>query len=234
MSAADPMHLLRLQAWLSPSFPVGGFSYSHGLEQAVEAGWVHDATTLRNWLETDLRHGAGRSDGILLSVACRALSGPRPDWEGFLETAELAEAMRGTAELALETTAQGISFLATIRKAWSHPLLDELAARLHARDIRPSYPVALGAACAAHGIPEAVATRFMLHASVANYVGAALRLLRLGQTEGQRILAALEPALMDAARDAETGGLDDVGSASLSIDIASMRHETQYSRLFRS
>ncbi|MEN3951770.1 urease accessory protein UreF [Iodidimonas sp. SYSU 1G8] len=274
----DRLHLLRLQAWLSPSFPIGGFSYSHGLEQAAQWGWVHDRDTLIDWLETDLRHGAGRTDAILLAAAYRAtlslsvipahagtqagqglalsaaqsrtnfLSeqpvptepceelGPRVrgDDEGILEVAELAAALRGTAELALESTMQGISFLSTLRKAWPHPALDRLHRLLAESDIAPTFPVVVGAACAAHGVPLPLALQFTLHAIVANYVSASLRLMKMGQTDGQHAIAALEDAVMETAAEALAASLEDIGSASLSIDVASMRHETQYSRIFRS
>jgi urease accessory protein len=275
----DRLHLLRLQAWLSPSFPIGGFSYSHGLEQAVQLGWVHDRESLVDWLDADLRYGAGRTDAILLVAAYRTVAsvpsavipahagtqaGQGPDsstaWlrkessdgenattepyeelgprvrgdDAILEVAELAAALRGTAELALESTTQGISFLATIRKAWPHRTLEDLHHLLSARQISPTFPVVVGAACAAHGIPLPLAVQFTLHATAANYVGAALRLMKLGQTDGQHALAALEDAVLETAGEALTATIDDIGSASLSVDVASMRHETQYSRIFRS
>ena len=262
----DQLHLLRLQAWLSPAFPIGGFSYSHGLEQAAALGWVRDRETLVDWLESDLRHGAGRTDAILLAAAYRAVAAPaavipakagtqtslaneparsahspsldpglrRDDGHGIVEIAELAAALRGTSELALESATQGISFLATIRKAWPHRQLEDLHRLLAANHVTPTFPVVVGAACAAHGIPLPLALQFTLHAVVANYVNASLRLMKMGQTDGQHAIAALEDAVMETAREALDSSLDDIGSASLSVDIASMRHEIQYSRLFRS
>jgi urease accessory protein len=224
----DQLHLLRLQAWLSPAFPIGGFSYSHGLEQAAALGWVHDRETLVDWLDTDLRYGAGRTDAILLAAAYRAVG------HGIVEVAELAAALRGTSELALESATQGISFLATIRKAWPHRQLEDLHRLLAANHVTPTFPVVVGAACAAHGIPLPLALQFTLHAVVANYVNASLRLMKMGQTDGQHAIAALEDAVMETVQEALDSSLDDIGSASLSVDIASMRHETQYSRLFRS
>ncbi len=227
----DRLHLLRLQAWLSPAFPIGGFSYSHGLEQAAALGWVHDRETLVDWLDTDLRYGAGRTDAILLAAAYRAVAA---SGDGIAEIAELAAALRGTSELALESTTQGISFLATIRKAWPHQTLDDLHILMASNRTTPTFPVVVGAACAAHGIPLPLALQFTLHAVVANYVNASLRLIKMGQTDGQHAIAALEDAVIETAREALEASLDDIGSASLSVDIASMRHETQYSRLFRS
>ncbi len=277
---SDGLHLLRLQAWLSPSFPIGGFSYSHALEQAVQRGWVHDRETLVDWLDADLRHGAGRSDAILLAAAYRASTasysavipahagtqtgkglvpstaplrtnffgeqpaptepyeelGPRVrgDDASILEVAELAAALRGTAELALESTTQGISFLTTIRKAWPNRKLEDLHRLLAENHTTPTFPVVVGVACAAYGIPLALALQFTLQAVIANYIGAALRLMKMGQTDGQHAIAALEDAVMETADEALAATLDDIGSASLSVDVASMRHETQYSRIFRS
>ncbi|MEN3977074.1 urease accessory protein UreF [Emcibacter sp. SYSU 3D8] len=275
----DRLHLLRLQAWLSPSFPIGGFSYSHGLEQAVQRGWVHDRESLVDWLDADLRHGAGRSDAILMAGAYRAVlaipsvvipahagtqagrglaistAPPRKNLSGgestatepyeelgprvrgdddIFEVAELASALRGTSELALESTTQGISFLTTVRKVWPHRTLHDLHRLLAEHGITPTFPIVLGATCAAHGIPLPLALQFTLHAIIANYIGAALRLMKLGQTDGQHAIAALEDAVMETAAEALSASLDEIGSASLSVDIASMRHETQYSRIFRS
>ena len=153
---------------------------------------------------------------------------------GLLEIAGLAAALRGTSELALESTTQGISFLSTVRKAWPHRKLEDLHHLLAKTQTTPTFPVVVGAACAAHGIPLPLALQFTLHATIANYVGAAMRLMKMGQTDGQHAIAALEDAVMETAEEALAATLDDIGSASLSVDVASMRHETQYSRIFRS
>ncbi|WP_245297125.1 MULTISPECIES: urease accessory UreF family protein [Rhodomicrobium] len=228
----DAVKLLRLQSWLSPAFPTGAFSYSHALEWAVEDGTVTDRAALVDWLDADIRHGSGRSDAILLACAHRALA--LPGLDDFLAVAELAGALRATSEFALEAGQQGTAFLSTIRKAWPGAALDAAATALAARRITPALPIATAIACAAHAIPLSLALPAYLHATAANLVNAAVRLVPLGQTDGQIAIAALEPAIIDTAREAEAARLDEIGSAAFTIDIASMRHETQYTRLFRS
>ncbi len=226
----DLRHLMRLQSWLSPAFPVGAFSYSHALEWAVEAGQVTDRATLVDWLDADLRHGAGRSDAILFAHAFRAARDP----EGFVEIVRLAAALRGTAELALESAAQGMAFLATVRRAWPDAALDGLAHRLATEAVAPTLPVVAGAATALDGAPLCAALATYLQSTTANLVTAGVRLVPLGQTDGQIAVASLEAAVLATAAVAASASLDEIGSAAFMIDIASARHETQYTRLFRS
>jgi urease accessory protein len=224
--------LLRLQSWFSPAFPIGAYAYSHGLERAVEAGWVTNRASLIDWLDADLRCGAGRNDGLFFAESWRTAQ--RGDLPALLAAAELAAALRSTAEFALESAAQGTAFLTTIRKAWPHPFLDALAAELKRRAIPPVSPIATGAACAAHGVALDLALACYLQAWTANLISAGVRLVPLGQTDGQLAVAALEGAVLETAREALDGSLDDIGSAAFMADIASMQHETQYTRLFRS
>lgn len=228
----DPTALLRLQAWLSPSFPIGGFSYSHGLEQAIEYGWATDRDSLIDWLEADLSEGAGLQDAILLAAAWRAVTDNDPAC--LIAAAELSASLRGSAEFALESSAQGKAFLRTIRQAWPHPALDTFADTLRARDIQATLAIAVGATGAAHGVPLETTQLLYLHAVVAGLVNAAVRLIPLGQTDGQRVIAALEAPIIETARRGLTENPEDIGSATLMIDIVSMRHETQHTRLFRS
>jgi urease accessory protein UreF len=322
----DAAKFLRLQSWFSPAFPIGAFSYSHGLEWAVEERSVTDRASLVAWLEADLRHGSGRTDAMFFAEAWRVSrvplpltrnaahsalsrrrtlvvrrkgsragrghsapvanaaadnSGPREErcvaasscplpsreradaqrpGEGghtgnpsdplpspelrphqpmemdghILAVAALAGAMRGTAELALESGQQGIAFLAAVCKAWPHPELDRLANLFKEIAIAPVLPVAAGICCGVHEIDLELALPLYMHGSVANLVNAAVRLVPLGQTDGQIALAALEATVLETAREAFEAAPDDIGSAAFMIDLASMRHETQYTRLFRS
>lgn len=218
--------LYRLQAWLSPSYPVGAFSYSHGLEYAVEAGHLTDAASTAGWLEDVVRLGAGRNDAIFCACAHRAVAAG--DGAALAETAEFAHAFSTTAELSLETTAQGAAFLKATRDAWPTPALDLLGAGPHA------YPVVVGAAAAGHGIGVGETLVCFLHALAANLVSAAVRLVPLGQSDGQRVTAALAPAALETAAEAAGLGIEDAASATLMTDYCSMMHETQYTRLFRS
>jgi urease accessory protein len=214
--------------WLSPAFPVGSFSYSHGLEWAVEAGTVTDAATLGDWIEAILAHGAGRTDAIFLAGAWRAVS--TEDLPALNEVVELAAAFAPSAERRLETLAQGTAFLAAVRAVWPHPRLDWLGPE-HGKF---AYPVAVGACAAAHGLPLPESAQAFTQAFGANLVSAGVRLIPLGQTDGLRVIARLEPIIPRIAAGALAANLDDVGGIAVMADIASMRHETQYTRLFRS
>ena len=215
--------------WMSPAYPVGAFSYSSGLEWAVEAGDVRDATTLAGWLMTMIGRGSVSCDAAIFCHAHRAVASGD---DGALATAaELAAALAGSRERFLETTAQGQAFLQITRAAWASPALERLAA---AWDGPLAYPVAVAAACAGHGIGVRPALQAFLHGSVSNLVSAGVRLIPLGQTDGQRVLAAVEASIAEAAERAFSTEVDNIGMAALRADIASMRHETQYTRLFRS
>ena len=218
----------RLMTWLSPAFPVGGFSYSHGLEWVVEAGKVKDAATLGDWIEDVLVHGAGHTDAIFLAEAWRAISAE--DARLLQEVTDLAAAFAPSAERRLETLAQGAAFLTATKAVWPHPALDQLGAQ-HP-DI--AYPIAVGVCTAAHGLPLMASAHAFVQAFVANLTSAGVRLIPLGQTDGLRILSRLEPLIAHTAASALAASLDDIGGIAVLADIASMRHETQHTRLFRS
>jgi len=218
--------LLRLLTWLSPAFPTGGFAWSHGLEWAVEAGDVRDEATLRAWLGAVAAQGAGRSDAILLRHAYRVR-----DVEALTEVAALAWAAAPGRERQAETLGQGTAF--TLAAApWPAPLLEALAARIGTAAI--AHPVAVGALAAAQGIDEEDVAAGYLHGFVANLTSAGMRLIPLGQSAGLRVIAALEGVVLAVAAATRDAALEDVGGACLRADIAAMRHETQYTRLFRS
>lgn len=220
--------LVPLLCWLSPAFPVGAYAYSHGLEWAVEAGDVTDQLSLEAWLATILVDGAGRNDAILLASAYRAASAQ--DAGALGDVNDLALALAPSAELRLETGQQGRSFLDAALAAWPHPRLGASAAALS----RVAYPVALGVAASAHGVPLGETVPSYLTAFAANLVSAAIRLAPIGQTAGQAALAQLVPRLIRLAGETIACDLDDVGGATFRADLGSFRHETQYSRLFRS
>ena len=231
LSLAPPT-LLRLQSWLSPAFPTGAYSYSHGLERAVEIGYVHNLASLIEWLDADLRYGSVRNEAILFSAAwITAQSGER---KKLLEVAELAAAYRGTAEFALESAQQATASLRVLHRVWPDELLDWLWEALSERGIPPALAVVIGARSARQGIPLRFALPAFLQSYVMNLVTAAIRLIPLGQTAGQLAIAELEPAVLTASAQAEEGTLEDLGSAAFVLDLVSAAHETQYTRLFRS
>ena len=217
-----------LQVWFSPAFPVGAFAYSHGLEAAVDHGWVKNRTTLESWLTDLIAHGALQNDLILLAAAWR--SADVSDTAQLREIADLGAALQPSAERHLEATQQGRSFLEAATAAWPPEL--PLPREMNERDV--TYPVAVGMAATRHDIPLPDVLRAYAVGFLGNLTSAAIRLSIIGQTDAQLILAALMPALIATAERAETASLDDIGSATLRSDLASMLHETQYSRLFRS
>jgi urease accessory protein len=221
--------LYRLMTWLSPSYPVGAFSYSHGLEYAVEAGLVRDVDSLMQWIEAVLEQGAGRIDAALFVAAWRAAeSGDEAELDSIVE---LATAWRSTAETALESAAQGAAFLSVTGKVWPSETLDRLTV---ANDGKLPLSVAVGVGCAAHDVPLLPGVTAYLQAFAANLVSAGVRLIPLGQTDGQRAIATLEPVVARCAGEALVARLDELGSAAPLLDWCSMQHETQYTRLFRS
>lgn len=218
MTTPTDTQVLKLAQWLSPAYPVGAFSYSHGLEWAVEAGDVSGADSFRDWLEDVLRHGAGRADVIFLAAAFRAETPA-----AVLTIDAQARAFAPSAERLLETEAQGHAFAKTTGAVWP------------GEDVPPlSHPVALGYAARLHGLPLLLTARMYLQAFASNLVSAAIRLIPIGQTEGQRLLNALTPLIETLAVDALNETPEDLSSTAFLADIASMKHETQYSRLFRS
>jgi urease accessory protein len=213
--------------WLSPAFPVGSFAYSQGLEWAVESGDVHDPRSLGGWLVDLLAFGAPRADAILFAESFRAAEAD--DWSALAEANDLAVALANSAERRLETTAQGAAFVAAARAAWDCEPLRRLA-----RVDRVAYPVAVASAASGHGLRLQTSLQAFVLAQVAAAVSAAVRLGPIGQTDGQKIQAALIPRIRALAREAAGSSLAELGASAFRADIASMRHETQYSRLFRS
>jgi urease accessory protein len=223
--------LYLLLTWTSPSYPTGAFSYSHGLEWAVEAGTVNDLGSLQDYLEAVLCRGGGWIDAVLFVHVWRAATahGASPELD---ELVEYASALRGSSETALESRQQGSAFLQVTRKAWPHRLLDELATRWSDHPL--AHCVAVAIACAAHGVELEQGLQAHLHAFAASLVSAGARLIPLGQTDAQIAMARLA-ALITKVRDrALQTGLQDLGTAAPMLELSSLRHETQYTRLFRS
>ncbi len=268
-SRTEQANFLPLMVWLSPSFPVGAFAYSHGIEWAVEAGDIKSAATLEAWLDDLLEHGGPWSDAVLLAATHQAVE--QGNDAALAEAAELAAALSPSRERRLETLKQGEAFLLAVRASWPCKALDRLAAILSPsprggegrgeggrtsamdsepphprlrRDLSPAgrgeksvevaFPVAVGVAAAGHGLALKETLEAYLLSLATNLVSAAVRLVPLGQTDAVKIVARLAPRLRVIAARAAASTLDDVGGAALRSDIASMRHETQHTRLFRS
>jgi len=227
--AEESAALFRLMTWLSPSFPVGSFSYSSGIEWAVEAGDITGRTTLQDWLAAMLLDGAGFCDGLFLCHAYRAAE--VSDGRALSEVAELAAAFTPSRERHLETTSQGRAFVEIARSAWNCDALDLLSSHVNGAI---TYPVAVGVLTAGHHIPLSQTLHAFLHATTSNWISAGVRLIPLGQTDSQHALAGLEGVIAATAEKSLNGSFGDLGSATFRADLASMRHEAQYTRLFRS
>ncbi|WP_199257570.1 urease accessory protein UreF [Paracoccus binzhouensis] len=207
---ADLAGLQRLFAWLSPAWPVGGFAYSHGIEQAIAEGWLTGPDEVQGWIAEILRHGAGRNDAILLAHA----------WRGE-DVAELALALSGCAERRRETAEQGASFART-----ASAVEEALPA--------VPYPVAIGMAAARAGLPLAEVLVLFLQAFASNLVTACVKSIPIGPTRGQCILAALMPLIREVAAEAQAATLDDLGGCAFRSDLAAIRHETLQPRIYRT
>lgn len=209
--------LLTLQQWLSPSFPVGAFAYSHGLEVAIARGWITSAKDLQGWLMPLLEDGSGRSDAVMLAQAYQAEDAAALDWIDAT-----ARAFAPAAERLMEADLQGAAFARTVREVWGLDLPDMVL------------PVAVGRAARLMDLPLQDACAMYLHAFVANLTSAAIRLVPLGQTEGQAVLARLAPLCSRFAGESAAMTLDDLYSNAFLSDVAAMTHETLEPRLFRS
>ena len=210
-------HILTLSQWLSPAYPVGAFAYSHGLEWLVETGAVTNADDLEIWLRDVLWHGAGYADALFLAAAFRAKDNAALD-----EVNATCRAFAPSKERLMETDLQGAAFCEVTAEVWSQTLSDL------------AYPVAVGRAAALIQLPLALTTRMYLQSFISNLVAAGMRLIPLGQTEGQHIIKTLAPLVTEITGKAVAGTLDDLSGTAFLTDIASMKHENQYSRMFRS
>lgn len=207
--------LLSLVQWLSPAFPTGGFAYSHGLETAIAARDVRDASTLLQWVADVLEYGSGRTDAILL---CHALE-PGADHTAL---AALARALAPTAERLQETEDLGSA-------------LTRATDALLGTDSPPlPQPVALGRAAQGLPLPRAQVAALALQAFAASLVSVAVRFMPMGQSAGQRALADLHPLILRLAAEAARAPLSAIGSAAIRADIASARHETLDVRIYRT
>ncbi|GGL69244.1 urease accessory protein UreF [Wenxinia marina] len=212
----DAAALLTLTQWFTSSYPTGGFAWSHGLEAAVADGAVSDGASLRHWLALVIEEGAGRTDTILIGAAHRA------EADELTTLSDLAAALSPSASRRAETLRQGAAFAATTRAAWEMDLPDL------------AFPVAVGRAARLAGLPAEPVALAYLQAMAANLVQAALRLFPLGQTEGQRVLRALTPLILDRTAAAVRLPVNEIGGASFLPDIGALRQEAMAVRLFQS
>ncbi len=213
----EPQQLLQLLAFMSPAFPVGSFAYSHGLEWAIDDAMVKSGDDVRAWIKALLIHGSGWNDAVLLSASYDASDEVR------IEIDELALALAASRERALETSDLGQSFAKAVATLSASETMNF-----------QTYPVAVAAACQRTCIDKRAGLLAYLQAFTNNLIAVAVRLIPLGQTKGLEIMRDLMPVIATTVDRALQASLDDLGSSTLLSDISAMRHETQYSRVFRS
>lgn len=203
--------------WLSPAFPVGSFAYSHGLEWAISAEHVTQEAELLEWVRDLIQFGSGRNDALLVSLGYQA-----HDIQVLQDLNEHALALSASRERQAETVFQGQAFVKTLNDVWGHDL--------------PSlcYPVAVGAAARLETLPQADIVAAYLHAFSANLISAAVRLVPLGQTQGQRVLLELTSSLLSVSNAALDADVCALSSTTFLSDVASMRHENLQTRVFRT
>lgn len=226
MTTTADRRLARLLQLASPALPVGAFSYSQGLEAACEAGLVRDAASARAWIEDVLRGSVARMEAPVFLRLCAAWAagdaGAVARWnDTFL-------ASRESAELRAETAQMGYSLRRLLVE------LGEAGAEALEAQEEIAFPTAFAFAVARWGIDPEQALVAYLWAWLENQAMAALKAVPLGQTDGQRLLLALGDELDGVAQAAATLADDELGNFMPRLALLSSRHETQYSRLFRS
>jgi urease accessory protein len=256
----ESRHLQLLLAWMSPAFPIGAFAYSHGLEFAIEDTQVTDAESLRQWIEDVLARGTSWNDAVIfarcwdvdaaaLNELALALAGSR---ERYLETTSLGNAFMQAAAIWLKGADEDQPNLVFPAKAgtrgcrapwfsWAPVFAGESmrgnpvqATLHHIGHADAAYPVAAGTFCRAANIERAAALLAYLQGFASALISVAVRLIPLGQTQGLAVLRDLMPVIAATAARAASATLDDLGSSTVGADIAAMKHETQYSRMFRT
>jgi urease accessory protein len=229
----EPAQLFDLLSWMSPAWPIGAFAHSGGLEWAVETGDVHDRGSTADWIADLIEHGVLWNELVLFRHAYRATE--QRDPAVLLAAAELADAAAIGFERRLETMAQGTAFRRIGRAILGERIFSELDPL---DDESLAYPIACGCQMAHRRIPLGHALAAFGHGIAANLVSAAQRLVPLGQTDGQRVLVDLKPALLAAAGRAaalpDGDPFEQMGGMALAADIGCIAHETQYTRLFRT
>ena len=206
--------LITVMQWLSPAFPIGGFAYSHGLEWAINKGYVSNREELQNWVSDLLEYGSLKNDAILIKLV---LKGSDPK-----EINEIAIALCPANERLSETQLQGGAFCKIMREVWSLEI-DDLA-----------LPIALALAAKNENIDQNLVVPAYLHSFCSNLISVAMRLIPIGQTDGQKTLRELSPLISDSVRAVAKSDKDDLGSACFLSDVSAMQHEYLQPRVFKT
>ena len=205
--------MMILQAWFSPAFPIGAYSYSHGLETAIQDGLITDEVSLQSWISTLLLYGSGRNDGLFIKAA----------YEAEEEANALCLALCASKERWQETTELGQAFSRVANTSYQTDLPDGLA-----------YPVAVGQAARTMDFDLTLTLQSYLQAFAANLISVGVRAIPIGQQAGQHCLVGLHPVIEEVITQAVEASLDEVGSAALLSDLMAMKHEHSVPRIYRT
>ena len=220
------MQQLRLHTFTSAAFPIGAYTFSHGIEAAICESLIHDRISCFNWIKSLLTQGSFWNDAVLL---CQAWALVEPSGQvnedALLEVNELALALCAGAERYRETVQMGAAFVraASVWPDSQHPVFSTLPTI--------ALPIAIGTLGALNKLPIQLMLPISLQASTSNLVWIVTRLLPMGQTDSLRVISELEPVLIDVADKAMHASLDELGSCTLLSDIASIEHESLVSRV---
>ena len=205
--------VMTLQAWFSPAFPTGAFSYSHGMESAIHDGLITDAESLKNWIAFLLSHGSGRNDGLFLKAA----------YEGVAEANALCLALCSSKERFCETTELGQAFIRVVKASYGVKLPDQAA-----------YPIAVGKAAQEFNLDLTLTIQSYLQAFASNLISVGIRTIPIGQQAGQACLVQLYPVIEKITKKIKIATLDELGSATFVSDLMAIKHEKSAPRIYRT
>jgi urease accessory protein len=208
------LKFMTVMQWMSPAFPIGAFAYSHGLEWAIDKDHVSNGEKLQKWITDLLEYGSLRTDAIFISLILRGHDAKKMN--------ELSMALCPAGERLLETKLQGSAFAKVIEDVWQQDI-GEL-----------SLPIAVALAAKNQSIEQDLILPAYLQAFCSNLISAAIRLIPIGQTEGQRIMFELYPTISDLVQTASKSEIDDLNSACFFSDVSAMEHEYLQPRIFKT
>ena len=208
------LKFMTVMQWMSPAFPIGAFAYSHGLEWAIDKDHVSNGEKLQKWITDLLEYGSLRTDAIFISLILRG--------HDVKKMNELSMALCPAGERLLETKLQGSAFAKVIEDVWQQDI-GEL-----------SLPIAVALAAKNQSIDQDLILPAYLHAFCSNLISAAIRLIPIGQTEGQRIMLELYTTISDLVQTASESEIDDLNSACFFSDVSAMEHEYLQPRIFKT
>ena len=208
------LKFMTVMQWMSPAFPIGAFAYSHGLEWAIDKDHVSNGEKLQKWITDLLEYGSLRTDAIFISLILRGHDAKKMN--------ELSMAFCPAGERLLETKLQGSAFAKVIEDVWQQDI-GEL-----------SLPIAVALAAKNQSIEQDLILPAYLHAFCSNLISAAIRLIPIGQTEGQRIMLELYTTISDLVQTASESEIDDLNSACFFSDVSAMEHEYLQPRIFKT